>query len=121
MVSNDYNNGILFTTSFFLLVKLNNHNNLHIQGGLQVDQTKLQGEEVKALMSDVQSYRKYTSAGDLYSASFESVEEYMDLLRVTSECLAPLKSRACFYLAAAVSDFYIPTDKVYICLYMCIY
>uniref|UniRef100_A0A1A9WS21 DNA/pantothenate metabolism flavoprotein C-terminal domain-containing protein n=1 Tax=Glossina brevipalpis TaxID=37001 RepID=A0A1A9WS21_9MUSC len=44
--------------------------------------------------------------------SFTSVVDYMWLLRATCECLAAFEERAVLYLAAAVSDFYIPQDKM---------
>jgi phosphopantothenate-cysteine ligase len=43
---------------------------------------------------------------------FESVQNYLDLLRITAESLAPLGPRVCYYLAAAVSDFYIPEEQM---------
>lgn len=36
----------------------------------------------------------------------------MWLLRAACECLAAFDKRAVLYLAAAVSDFYIPSDKM---------
>ncbi|XP_055381045.1 phosphopantothenate--cysteine ligase [Condylostylus longicornis] len=44
--------------------------------------------------------------------SFTSVVDYMWLLRAACECLASFDNRALLYLAAAVSDFYIPQDKM---------
>lgn len=38
----------------------------------------------------------------------------MWLLRAACECLAAFERRAVLYLAAAVSDFYIPSDKMVI-------
>ena len=43
---------------------------------------------------------------------FETLEEYLQLLEAASRALSSLNERASFYLAAAVSDFYIPEDKV---------
>lgn len=36
----------------------------------------------------------------------------MWLLRAACECLAAFEKRSLLYLAAAVSDFYIPSDKM---------
>ncbi|XP_017849452.1 phosphopantothenate--cysteine ligase [Drosophila busckii] len=44
--------------------------------------------------------------------SFTSVVDYMWLLRAACECLAAFEERAVLYLAAAVSDFYIPEDMM---------
>lgn len=49
--------------------------------------------------------------------SFTTVVDYMWLLRAACECLLPLSKRALLYLAAAVSDFYVPSDKMV--LYFC--
>lgn len=44
--------------------------------------------------------------------NFTSVVDYMWLLRAACECLAAFEARAVLYLAAAVSDFYIPEDMM---------
>lgn len=44
--------------------------------------------------------------------NFTSVVDYMWLLRAACECLAAFEERAVLYLAAAVSDFYIPEDMM---------
>ena len=43
---------------------------------------------------------------------FETLQEYQQLLEAAARALSPLNERVCFYLAAAVSDFYIPEDQV---------
>ncbi len=43
---------------------------------------------------------------------FETLEEYLQLLEAASRAMSSLQERASIYLAAAVSDFYIPEDKV---------
>ncbi|KAH8360236.1 hypothetical protein KR093_011463 [Drosophila rubida] len=45
--------------------------------------------------------------------NFTSVVDYMWLLRAACECLAAFEERAVLYLAAAVSDFYIPEDMMH--------
>jgi len=52
------------------------------------------------------------SKGLLHTLTFVTVDEYLFLLRAMSEELAVLKGRAMFYLAAAVSDFYLPREKM---------
>ena len=46
--------------------------------------------------------------GRLLTISFRTVDEYIAKLQICAESLAITKSLAMFYLAAAVSDFYIP-------------
>ena len=47
-------------------------------------------------------------AGTLLRIAFETLFEYLVYLRAIAETLSPFGSRAAFYLAAAVSDFYVP-------------
>ncbi|KAJ3135745.1 hypothetical protein HK100_002435 [Physocladia obscura] len=63
----------------------------------------------------LQVLNKYTavkSAGLLETISFVDVNEYLFLLREITLTLSTINERALFYLAAAVSDFYIPIGKM---------
>lgn len=55
-------------------------------------------------------YQKAKREGSLLELSFVTVSDYLFLLTLAAQLLAPLKARALFYLAAAVSDFFIPTE-----------
>ncbi|XP_063994061.1 phosphopantothenate--cysteine ligase [Diachasmimorpha longicaudata] len=58
---------------------------------------------------------KYKSAireGKLLQLSFTTLSEYLWLLRAASQAVAPLKKRVVLYLAAAVSDFYVPSNEM---------
>lgn len=57
-------------------------------------------------------YKQAQESQRILYVSFTSVVDYMWLLRATCECLAQFERRAMLYLAAAVSDFYIPGDKM---------
>lgn len=57
-------------------------------------------------------YKIAQEANKILYINFTSVVDYMWLLRAACECLAPFDKRAVLYLAAAVSDFYIPSDKM---------
>jgi phosphopantothenate---cysteine ligase (ATP) len=48
--------------------------------------------------------------GRLITISFRTVEEYLAKLQICAVALSTLRSLATFYLAAAVSDFYVPFD-----------
>eukprot|EP01025_Chloroclados_australasicus_P040800 TRINITY_DN42862_c0_g1_i1.p1 TRINITY_DN42862_c0_g1~~TRINITY_DN42862_c0_g1_i1.p1 ORF type:complete len:350 (-),score=37.22 TRINITY_DN42862_c0_g1_i1:52-1065(-) len=50
--------------------------------------------------------------GSLLEIEFESVFQYLKYLQIIAEELNQLGSRAMFFLAAAVSDFYIPWEKL---------
>lgn len=59
--------------------------------------------------------RKYREALDqkkLLQLTFTTLSEYLWLLRSACQALAPLESKAILYLAAAVSDFYIPSNEM---------
>ncbi|XP_033225216.1 phosphopantothenate--cysteine ligase isoform X2 [Belonocnema kinseyi] len=57
-------------------------------------------------------YKEILKQGKLLQLNFTTLAEYLWLLRSTCKALAPLKSRAILYLAAAVSDFYIPSNEM---------
>ncbi|XP_012542402.1 phosphopantothenate--cysteine ligase [Monomorium pharaonis] len=59
--------------------------------------------------------RKYREAFDqkkLLQLTFTALSEYLWLLRSACQALAPLENKAILYLAAAVSDFYIPSNEM---------
>lgn len=70
-------------------------------------------------------YKAAQDAKQILYINFTSVVDYMWLLRAACECLAAFEKRSVLYLAAAVSDFYIPSDKMvcfasrfYICTFL---
>ena len=64
------------------------------------------------LKSELRCYNHSVKNKKLFSFSFETVSDYLTLLQLVSEQLNHLGDKVCFYLAAAVSDFYIPEDEV---------
>uniref|UniRef100_A0A2A4JKV2 DNA/pantothenate metabolism flavoprotein C-terminal domain-containing protein n=1 Tax=Heliothis virescens TaxID=7102 RepID=A0A2A4JKV2_HELVI len=69
-------------------------------------------DSVDVLAPVLLRYKAAHAAGAILHVSFTTVSEYFWLLRAACECLANLGARAMLYLAAAVSDFYIPKDRV---------
>ncbi|XP_059217850.1 phosphopantothenate--cysteine ligase [Stomoxys calcitrans] len=57
-------------------------------------------------------YKQARESQMILYVSFTSVVDYMWLLRAACECLAAFEDRAVLFLAAAVSDFYIPQDMM---------
>ncbi|XP_034941124.1 uncharacterized protein C4B3.18 [Chelonus insularis] len=57
-------------------------------------------------------YKKVMEGRKLLQISFTTLSEYLWLLRVVCQVLEPLGRRAVLYLAAAVSDFYIPSKEM---------
>ncbi|KAK7188590.1 hypothetical protein DPSP01_005548 [Paraphaeosphaeria sporulosa] len=70
-------------------------------------------EQHQADMLDV--LRQYTQVkrdGRLLILSFVTITEYLWDLREVARLMRPLGPRAMFYLAAAVSDFFVPRDRM---------
>lgn len=63
----------------------------------------------------VQVLRRYAEVkkqGTLLVLPFVTITEYLWELRELAKAMRPLDSRALFYLAAAVSDFFVPKDRM---------
>ena len=70
-------------------------------------------EEYQEKMRRVlQQYQHAKKERLLLLLPFTTVTEYLFELRALAMLMRPLKGRALFYLAAAVSDFFIPRDKM---------
>jgi phosphopantothenate-cysteine ligase len=64
-------------------------------------------------MRDVLRKYKYAKQNNLLLLiSYTTVSEYLFELRMLAQCMKPLGPNALFYLAAAVSDFFIPRDRM---------
>lgn len=59
-------------------------------------------------------YRQALKQRKLLEISFTTLSEYLWLLRSACQVLATLKHRAILYLAAAASDFYVPSNEMVI-------
>ncbi|KZV72733.1 DFP-domain-containing protein [Peniophora sp. CONT] len=58
------------------------------------------------------SYQTARDSGSLHTLTFVTVNDYLWLMRAVSKELAELRSRALYYLAAAVSDFFLPRQRL---------
>lgn len=58
------------------------------------------------------TYKAVHSAGTLHTLTFVTVNDYLWLLRAVSQELSVMRRKAMYYLAAAVSDFFLPTEKM---------
>ena len=58
------------------------------------------------------TYKRVQAKGTLHTLTFVTINEYLYLLRAISHELDLLKRKALYYLAAAVSDFFLPTQKM---------
>ncbi|KAK1927099.1 DNA/pantothenate metabolism flavoprotein [Papiliotrema laurentii] len=64
------------------------------------------------LIPILQAYHTARAQGTLLSIDFQTVNEYLWLLRAIAKPMSTLGRKGMFYLAAAVSDFFLPDDKV---------
>lgn len=69
-------------------------------------------EYVPKMLPLMRSYQAAVSSGRLLCVDFTSLSDYLWLLREACQQLSSHRSLALLYLAAAVSDFYIPADKM---------
>lgn len=63
------------------------------------------------LQSTIRTYRHIKQQGLIITINFQTVDEYLQRLQLCSETLNIAGSLGLVYLAAAVSDFYIPQEK----------
>ncbi|EJC99315.1 phosphopantothenate-cysteine ligase [Fomitiporia mediterranea MF3/22] len=64
------------------------------------------------LRSVLSAYKAVHKSGTLHTLTFVTVNEYLWLLRAVSKELSVLGRNAMYYLAAAVSDFFLPREKM---------
>ncbi|XP_063635530.1 phosphopantothenate--cysteine ligase [Cydia splendana] len=70
----------------------------------------VRADSVDVLAPVLARHQAARAAGALLAVHFTTVSDYFWLLRAACECLAPRGPQALLYLAAAVSDFYIPKE-----------
>ena len=69
------------------------------------------------LLQVLTTYKSVHQAGLLHTLTFVTVNDYLWLLRAISQELSVLGRSALYYLAAAVSDFFLPREKM-VCAYL---
>ena len=69
-------------------------------------------EHAKTLLPILQAHQRSQAEGTLLSVDFQTINEYLWLLKSATSLMAPLGRRGMFYLAAAVSDFFLPEDRI---------
>lgn len=72
----------------------------------------VEGEYQQQMADVLRRYRRAKQDNALLLLPFTSVNDYLWNLRELAEMMRPLGSDALFYLAAAVSDFFVPADKM---------
>jgi len=64
------------------------------------------------LLKVLRMYKAAHTSGTLLTLTFVTVNDYLWLLRAVSQELSKLGREALYYLAAAVSDFFLPRQKM---------
>jgi len=64
------------------------------------------------LLEVLTAYKSVQQAGVLHTLTFVTVDDYLWLLRAVSQELSVLGRNVLYYLAAAVSDFFLPRQKM---------
>ena len=64
------------------------------------------------LLKVLKAYKDVQASGSLHTMTFVTVNDYLWLLRAVSQEMASLRRNALYYLAAAVSDFFLPSQKL---------
>ncbi|KXT07201.1 hypothetical protein AC578_2322 [Pseudocercospora eumusae] len=72
----------------------------------------VQNNYQQEMASVLKRYRKAKKENTLLLLPFVTVNDYLWLLREFAMLLQPLGANALFYLAAAVSDFFVPADRM---------
>jgi phosphopantothenate-cysteine ligase len=68
--------------------------------------------EIAEIAKDIRFHQEMVQSNRIFSIPFESVVDYLEVLEYISKQVNALGERVMFYLAAAVSDFYIPMAKM---------
>lgn len=82
---------------------------LTVNNGDQIDVVPGQASK---LLPILKAYHQAHDEGSILSVNFQTVNDYLWLLRAVAGVMAPLGRKCMYYLAAAVSDFFLPDDRV---------
>ncbi|KAH6782030.1 phosphopantothenate-cysteine ligase-like protein [Perilla frutescens var. hirtella] len=66
----------------------------------------------KTIKEAISNTHVAASSGTLLKLPFTTIVEYLQILQLISSSMSSLGSSALFYLAAAVSDFYVPWESM---------
>jgi phosphopantothenate-cysteine ligase len=77
---------------------------------LALDADRLVIDQDQMLKEAVKNHKNYASR--LLKVDFTTVTDYLFLLKMITQLMSVLGSSGMYYLAAAVSDFFIPNDKM---------
>jgi phosphopantothenate-cysteine ligase len=76
------------------------------------EQIVVPSPQAAKLLPILKAYHRAQEEGTLLCVDFGTVNDYLWLLKGVTASMAPLKRRGMYYLAAAVSDFFLPEERV---------
>lgn len=76
-------------------------------------------EACSKLLPLIEAYQEVIAENRIHFINFNTLTEYLFLLKEVASNLALFGSKAVIYLAAAVSDFYIPVADMVISFFIC--
>jgi phosphopantothenate-cysteine ligase len=82
------------------------------------DTVGVEAEKRGDLLGVLAAYKGVQAAGVLHTLTFVTVNDYLWLLRAISQEMSLLRRKAMYYLAAAVSDFFLPRQKMVRVIYL---
>ena len=88
------------------------HNNFLDILDIDGDDVKVNVQQRESVKSVLVPFKSIKEQKRLLEIEYVTLFEYLWILKIACELMEPLKSKAMLYLAAAVSDFYIPTTEM---------
>jgi len=82
------------------------------EGSAAVPSISVTSSKRDHLLEVLKTYKSVQKAGTMLTLNFVTVNDYLWLLRAVSKELSVLGKEAMYYLAAAVSDFFLPRQKM---------
>lgn len=80
--------------------------------GNGAEQVSVDQRALPNIIEVLKKYQAVKAAGLLLPIEFNTLSEYLHLLKAAAQALGTIGTKAMFYLAAAVSDFYIPASEM---------
>ncbi|KAI6044008.1 DNA/pantothenate metabolism flavoprotein [Pisolithus marmoratus] len=100
------------THPFLDFLEIEENSEEHQGNDQKQPQITVKPSERAALLSVLRAYKAVQAEGTLLTLTFVTVDDYLFLLREVSQAMGTLGPRAMFYLAAAVSDFFLPRQRM---------
>ncbi|MEQ2212397.1 hypothetical protein XENOCAPTIV_030203 [Xenoophorus captivus] len=95
-----------------MFLTINMLDSLQFRGGEETGEVVVNQQVLPDIARVLKRYNEVKEGGLLLPIEFNTLSEYLHLLKAAAQALSTIGSKAMFYLAAAVSDFYIPASEM---------